>query len=163
MFELARERKVWWPVDLPNGIDEDDNVRTARVLVLFRIFTRKELSRTRLQLAEQMLTPKGRAVEEDPIEALAKREAETEQALRDRVLDWKRIVDEDGQAVPFGQEVLDVLIEHDGCYQALLQGLHEASRGAKAKNSSPGPGGAPAPAQGSRTTGYGTATNDSRR
>lgn len=166
MFELARENKCWWPVDLPTT-DDQGEVVNHRVRVLYRLLTRKQLARDRNTLATDMLKASGRVDAEGEgdrrnvgqvLEDLAARDEGREQRLREHVCDIRDIVDQDGNAVPFGPEVLAALMEREAWFEALHEGLYRASAGARPKNSSPGPGGQPAPAQSATATGSGTST-----
>lgn len=125
MFKFAKERKVWWPiiVKLPKdggGFDEF----TCRIL--YRLIDRDEIK-------AQM---KG-VNQNDPgfLQKFARKLSDNEdEYLRAHVLDWKDIVDQDENPIPFTFEGLKAATKDIAFNKALLAGLQEASYGAEQKN-----------------------------
>lgn len=179
MFNKARLGIVRWPVDLPD-LDNVDvatgEVPTVRVPVEYQIYTRTELRDRRNQALGNVaasvhgITSRLQAGEKFDVnaelDAEFKKQAEAEDAsvaeLRSRIKGWglrfKLDDGSDGGEVPCTPEYLDAVLEQTPWYEALRDGLTAASRGARAKNSSPGPAGTPEPAQNSKASASG-ATN----
>lgn len=166
MIRLAADNTVWWRVNVPDRNDDGEIVEQP-VRFRFRIYTRKELKEKALAranagavaTAEAMRKLVGQRTREEIDAALAEAEAAiarmgddeelAAQELRDRIIGWRPedITDQDGQSVSFSEQLRDALLADEARYQALRRGLLEASRGARPKNSLPGPAGSPAAAQ----------------
>lgn len=159
MFRLADIGVVYWPVTLRSA-DENGNPTETTLHVAYRVLTRAELRAREREVAERVARRHAETdVREAPddaaaiermlalFESVVEREAGDVQFLRDRITDWRGVVDQDGQPVPFSPERLDALLGYDFLFKPLLLGLHEASRAGPLKNLSPGPAGAPTPAQ----------------
>lgn len=152
MFRFADKGVVFWPVQL-RQIDEAGEIDVATVHLAYRLLTRDELherERNSLEaLAERMGGPVAPRTAEDLIALLdgtIEREASNVDLLLDHVSDWRGFADGD-EPVAFSRERLAALLEYDVYFKPIMAGLFEASRDAPAKNSQPGPGGSPAPAQ----------------
>ena len=144
MFRFADLNRVIWPVTIGD----------ATFRVDYDIFSRKELQARQaigLRAALERLKTEGVHTPEDItrlLEDTHAREAEAEAELLKRVRGWYDVEDQDGQPVPFSAERLQALVDTHYGFDALLQGLQEASRAGPAKNSQPGPGGMPERVQG---------------
>lgn len=157
MFRFAAKNVVFWPVELSTRGAEGEPV-TAKAYIGYRILERKELrARDRAGLMALGDTSKPFA---ERIADADRIEADNAALLRERIVGWREIVDNDDVSVPFSAENVAALLADDLLFKSLLRGLFEASRGAREKNLLPGPGGTPVPAQITATTGSGIATND---
>lgn len=172
MFELdiSNPLEAWWPVTLTSRGDDGELVE-HRVLIKYRLFTREEL-RERERAALERLSERAAMLDADlpaaeresrraqALQRLGEQGREETEALRARVIGWRRIVAQgSGQEVPYSDTVRDLLLADQLRFTALLDGLYAASRGVREKNSLPGHGGEPAPAQTTADSGSGTATN----
>jgi hypothetical protein len=156
MFRFAPQRIVFWPVELPQRTEEGELV-TGKAYIGYELLARDELrerTRNRLELLDEGIPAPAR------IERSDKLDAQDGALLRARIKDWRGIENDAGDAVPFKKATLESLLRDPLLYKALLDGLLDASAGARSKNSLPGPGGAPAPAQSTTAAGSGTARND---
>ena len=151
MFTFANENKVWWKVNLVARNEATGDVEDAPVMLLYLIFTRSELKQRekrlqaalgKLRTAKTDAEMQAAAAEFDTIE-----QRNTADTL-DRVRDWRDIVSgADSTALQFSRESLKALLDDEAQYTRIASGLLEASRGARAKNSSPGPAGSAASGQ----------------
>lgn len=149
MFTFANENKVWWKVNLV-ARNASGEVADAPVMVLYRLFTRAELKKREKRMQTALGKLRVAKVDADMEAATAEFEAIEEQStadLIDRVCDWRDIVDADNAALAFSPDMLKALLNDPPQYERIAAGLLEASRGARAKNSSPGPAGSAAPGQ----------------
>lgn len=167
MLKLSPTNEVWWRIDVP---DRDDNGELVAQPVRFRlrIYTRTELkarAAARIDAAgnalaeamRAMLSAKSQddvAAAREAIDAAGQRLAEDDQVqaddLRARIVGWNAddiTGEEDGQPVEFSEQLRDALLADEARFEALRAGLLEASRGARAKNSLPGPAGSRVAAQ----------------
>lgn len=161
MFRLADQGLVWWPVELTQATGPDQ-VETVTAWFQYRIYTREEL-REQERIAVQRIAAKreqmtgrtdtGTADAEPPADdLLALFETVTERAAGDtadllaRITDWRGLGDGETEE-PFSPDRLAALLAYDPLYKQLRTQLFAASREAPRKNSQPGPGGLPAPAQ----------------
>ena len=112
MFVISNRREVWWPVviDQP-AADGTGRTEQVQIEVRYRLVS----------------TSEAREIHEMPTE-----EAESE--LIKRVLDWRGVVDEAGNDVPFSSDSLRQLLDIPYAGAAVARGLFEASNGAPAKN-----------------------------
>lgn len=169
MFRFAHLGRVWWPVELPYGGGEDGD-EPVTIHLLFQLMTDEELdAREKAALAHSVAglfrepapaaddasTTAPSAADEaaqirqqaDAVIALlsatqaAKLESRAD--LLTRVSDWRDVVDDDGQPVPFAVEKLEAMLQHRPVFVAVRDALLTASRDGGSKNSSPGPGGSP--------------------
>jgi len=159
MFTLANEGKVWWRVNLVARTEEDGEPKDVPVLILYRVYKRSELKARERALNKSVATMtkavgEARGTTEDVEDIVTKSmrevetiEAETMNDLVARVCDWKQIIGPDGEPLKFSKALLKSLLEDEPQYQRVMAGLREASKGAHAKNSSPGPAGVLAPGQ----------------
>lgn len=141
MFRFADLGQVIWPVTIGD----------AEFRVAFKIYTRKEL-RARKQRGTQALVDKINAdgtpkTTEDLIKVLehvAEKEDQDEAELLERVKDWFDVEDGEGKPLGFTVERLQAVLAMEYGFKAFNAALLEASQAGPAKNSQPGPGGAPA-------------------
>lgn len=152
MFRFADKGIVFWPVQL-RQVDEAGEMEVATIHLAYRLLTRDELrdrERNSLKsIVERLGGPDAPRTAEDLItilDATIEREASSVEMLLDRVSDWRGVADGD-EPVEFSRERLASLLEYDVYFKPIVAGLYEASREGPAKNSQPGPGGSPAPAQ----------------
>lgn len=151
MFRFADAGKVWVPVSLPVGEQDDP----ATIHLLLKLYTRKELrareraamTRTAAKLAERARDIRSA----EDLQAIFDEITGTEEAdvndLMERTSDWHGVTGADGQNQPFAAEHLAALLDYNWFFQAHRAALFEASRSGVAKNSKPGPGGSPARVQ----------------
>jgi hypothetical protein len=140
MFEFTEGNECFWPVKLPRRTEAGE-IELCEVLVRYRIFTRKELAakrndaakRVSQQLADAIQAVDGQVARETALDELAQIDATTEAEVRERITGWKGIT-RNGEEMPFSADVLDLLLTDQARYEALRDGLYEASRGARAKN-----------------------------
>lgn len=144
MFRLADLGLVSWPV----------RIGDAEFRATFRILDRAALRARQQQGLEgflERLKEDGQPRRPEDVVALLdathKREDADEAALLARVTDWRNVVDDAGNPVPFSTDHLSALLATEYAFKALLHALLEASREGPEKNSLPGPAGSPAPAQ----------------
>ena len=151
MFQFANEGKVWWKINLVARNEVTGDVEDAPVMMLYRIFTRAELKQREKRL--QAALGKLRTAKTDAEMQAATAEFDTIEQRNtadtiERVCDWRDIVSgADSTALPFSRESLKALLDDEAQYTRIASGLLEASRGARAKNSSPGPAGSQVPGQ----------------
>lgn len=178
MFKLATNNEVWWRIDLP---DRDGNGEVVMVPVRFRlrIYTRQEMQARKLNriregaaaLADAMTALTQSATPEAvetahtaviaAVDAIRSTDNDDVAELADRICGWNPadVVDaETGAPVEFTTALRDALLSDEARFKALRDGLLEASRGARSKNSLPGPAGRMAEAQAGATTDSGRAT-----
>lgn len=140
MFEFTEGNECFWPVRLPRVNDEGE-VETCEVLIRYRIYTRAELAVQRIDAARDaarhVLEVAAQSGDAEKVEeALQSLQAAYDARLvevRDRITGWKRITRND-EPIAFSAEVLDRLLENQARFEALRNGLYEASKGARAKN-----------------------------
>jgi len=149
MFSFANEGKVWWRVNLVARDASGGDPTEAPVSILYRIYTRKELKARERKLLEMPLANLRAAKDAAAVQAAVQEyetlEAGNDAELRERVVGWRDIVTASGDQLPFTQEALDALLNDEAQYPRIAAGLVEASKGARAKNSSPGAAGSQAP------------------
>jgi hypothetical protein len=148
MFQFANEGKVWWRVNLVARDAEGGDPTDVPVFLLYRIYTRKELKERERKLKAPM-AKLGQSKDEASmmsilreVEALDDKNAAE---LVERVHDWRDIGDGKGDPLKFSRERLKALLDDEAQYARISAGLLEASKGARAKNSSPGLAGSRAP------------------
>lgn len=152
MFRYADMGAVFWPVTLRQANDAGEVVEVT-VHLAYKLLPRKTLrereKRGLVAAAEKLQNVTGRPATEDLIaafDATVEREEGDVALLLAHVSDWRGFADGD-EPLAFSPERLEALLEYDVYFKPIMAGLHEASRSGPAKNSSPGPGGSPAPAQ----------------
>lgn len=178
-MRISNDNVVPWRIDMP---DRDDNgeLVMAPVVFLLRIYTRKELRDRAHEKVAAALSGLSDAMQrlvgirpDDPgageqVQA-ALRDANTAaEAVRGaedvelsdlaaRIVGWRKGITngDTGAEVPYSEPVRDALLADEARYQALREGLLEASHGARRKNSLPGHAGSPAAAQGGEGNGSG--------
>jgi hypothetical protein len=150
MFRLANLGVVQWPVQLPQP---DGSGERATIFVSYAILTREELRDEQRRYAAAYrgaVAALGAEPDQATLDRLESegdaRDAAALDMLRTRIKGWSGIEDDDGP-VAFAADKLDALLAYELYAQPLLTGLFDASRGALAKNSSPGPAGAAAQVQ----------------
>ena len=149
MFTFAKEGKVWWRVNLIARDADGGDPREVPVRILYRIYTRAEMKLRERKLAGPLAKLRGSDVNAIQ-DALKEAEALNERYdsdLAERICDWGDIAGADGEPLPFSRDALRALLDDDAQYTPLAAGLVEASKGARAKNSSPGLAGSRAPGQ----------------
>jgi hypothetical protein len=154
MYRFAASNKVFWPVTLPSR-GEDGVPVEATAYIGYLYLSRDELrarDRNAVQAMGVGVPLESRLAEVDKLDAA------NVELLRTRIFNWKDIADNNDVPLPFSPETLDAMLADALLFNALLKGLFEASRGAREKNLSPGPGGASAPARNGATADSGTAT-----
>lgn len=152
-YRYARKNRVWWPVDMPSRT-ESGTIEHERVLVLYEILSRPELNDEQIKLQKGValklseLVRKGDLASMEGVLAdMARQDRDDEDRLFKRIHGWRDFEGDDGTPLPFAPELLREMLSDELLFQAFKTGLYSASRGAPIKNSSPGPGGTPAPAQ----------------
>lgn len=149
MYEFAPKRNVLWPVDMPQQSEDGSEAPPRRMLIRYKLLTRTELAARNAIIARSLVgnltgvTDPNEA--ERIIAAAEQRAAANAEQLRERVLGWRDPAS--GKAGDFTAEEREALLEDFPTFDALLRGLVEASEGARAKNSSPGPASPPAEVQ----------------
>jgi hypothetical protein len=151
MFKFAQDGKVYWPVNLV-AFDAAEGAEPVDVKVafLFKRYTRTELRAREKLLEKPMALLRVAKTEEEistALDTLNELNDKADADMADRVLGWRGVFDIAGKPLEFSPEVLAALLDDEAQYKRIAAGLNEASRGAKAKNSSPGPAGSPAPGQ----------------
>lgn len=153
MFRFANAGKVWVPVVLPMGNTEGGG--EVVIHLLQDLFTRDEMrSRERDVRSRSVNGLSSRAGEIKTLEDLervfdevvATEKSDTDDLVR-RTHDWRGIVDDEGQAIPFDTEKLAALATFDWWFKAARAALFETSREGVRKNLLPGPDGLPTPVQ----------------
>ncbi|MGH8083873.1 MAG: hypothetical protein ACREPV_01175 [Lysobacter sp.] len=161
MFRLADQGLVWWPVELTQSTGPDQ-VETVTAWFQYRIYTREEL-REQERAAVERIAAKREQMAAKPeagageverhgddllalFETVTERQAGDTADLLERITDWRGLGDGDTEE-PFSRDRLGALLGYDPIYKQLRTQLFAASREAPRKNSQPGPGGLPAPAQ----------------
>lgn len=149
MFRFAKDGCVRWPVTVPQ-VQADGSIAEQTIIVTYLRLTRAEREQRNtditayLQQFRSLLEPS----HDDERMALVKARTQLDDSLlRDRVRGWEGIIDQHDKPLPFSGDVLDAFLDDDLLRGALLQGLVDASTGAKSKNSLPGLAGLPVPAQ----------------
>jgi hypothetical protein len=104
MFRIAKERSVWWPVDVREPIDGGDYE------------TRRFTARLRLLDLDRLA------------------ELKPDEMLLEVLLDWTDVGDETGVALTYSEATRDRLIADPHVRAALLRAYAETVAGAKAKN-----------------------------
>lgn len=151
MFRFADRGTVYWPVPLRQN-DDTGNVVEVTVHIGYALLSRKDL-RARERAALERFGQKDLAAVKDVAGMIALADAVTEREDGDtdflvkHVTGWRGFSDADNQPLAFTPDRLRALLEIDAFYKPVMVGLHEASRAGPLKNSLPGPGGTPAPAQ----------------
>lgn len=157
MFRFANQSRVFWPVELASrGADGEPVKSTA--YIGYQLLDRDELRKH--EAGRLHLIDAAKDSMADYVKQADAWDKTNIKLLRERIYGWRDIVDNADVPLVFSRETLDALLRDSLLFPALLQGLFEASRGAKEKNSLPGPGGAPAPAQRTTDAGSGTAKAD---
>lgn len=170
MFGLANEGKIWARVEIPDR-NEEGEIVLVPVRLLLRPYTRAELReqrmvgmRAHLQPVLESLDRLSSAEGEDAvrtasadvrsaIDSYEAAEIASDRDIASRVCGW-RAEDVGGEA--FAPDLLAALLADEARFQAIRAGLLDASRGARRKNSPPGPAGLPGPAQVGAVNGSGT-------
>lgn len=140
MFEFTEGNECFWPVGLPR-VNDAGEVETCQVLIRYRIYTRTELAQQRRDTVREAAkryqdagTNHGDASRvEQALAELDAAHAARASEVRDRVTGWKGIA-RGGEEIGFDLGVLDHLLDNEARFEALRDGLYEASRGARAKN-----------------------------
>jgi hypothetical protein len=104
MFVLAKERSVWWPIEVQEPID-DGKFETRRFNARLKLL---DLGRLGQLSADEMLS--------------------------EILLDWTEVRDEAGVAITYSAEVRDRLIAVPYIRAALLRAYRDAVGGAREKN-----------------------------
>jgi hypothetical protein len=181
-MRISNDNVVPWRIDMP---DRDDNgeLVMAPVVFLLRIYTRKELRDRAHARVASAIKAMGEAMAR--LVAVRPEQADAEDELRaaalaadaaavavydaenvemddlvSRIVGWRKGITDaaTGAEVPFSETLRDALLADEARYQAVREGLLEASHGARRKNSLPGPAGSPAVAQGGVANGSGETT-----
>lgn len=153
MFRFADKGVVFWPVPLRQSTDEGDGAEDVTIHLAYKLLPRKELrdreKRGLVAAAERLAGMDGPRTAADlmaAFDATVQREDGDVEFLLDHITDWRGVADGD-TALAFSRERLAALLDFDVYFKPIMAGLHEASRSGPAKNSQPGSGGTPAPAQ----------------
>lgn len=157
MFRFAKDGLVCWPVSVPQ-VQEDGSIADQTFTVTYERLTKAERKQrdatvsSYLKQWRALLDADGPAevAEQQQKERIALTEARAkidDDLLRKRVKGWAGVTDQEGQPLSFSADVLEAFIDDDLLRNTLLQGLVDASAGAKSKNSLPGLAGLPVPAQ----------------
>ncbi len=153
MFRFADKGKVFWPVELRQSNEAGDAVEEVTVHFAYTLLPRTELrareKRGVVAAVNRLVEMEGPRTPDDLIaafDATVQREDGDVEFLLDHISDWRGIADED-EAIEFSRERLEALLQFDVYFKPVMAGLLAASRSGPAKNSQPGSGGTPAPAQ----------------
>lgn len=146
MYKLTTKRIILWPVPL-RMLREDGSgtVDETQVRIRYLLLTQEELDEYSREAIEA-IAKYGNV--EHALEAMTPGEIEKRKKwLKHHILGWAdgEIANENGEPLEGTQENIDALLSVPYLRQDLVNGLIEASRGAPAKNSLPGPDGSPAP------------------
>jgi hypothetical protein len=154
MFRYAPKGKVFWPVTFVSRDPEGGELIEERAYIFYSPLGRKARKARDKRLTAALMSglssasavPTVNDVQKltDGVEKLTN---ENDEELIANIHGWKDMIDADGNPLPFSKEVLLAMLDDDPLYNAFAKGLDECSRGAHAKNSSPGPAGTPARAQ----------------
>lgn len=152
MFRFAKDGCVRWPLSI-SQVQPDGSIADQPFIVTYLRLTPDE--RTQRDTDVSAYLTKFRALLADDTGGqdaeraalAAARKKQDDQLLRDRVKDWSGIGDQDGVTLSFSADLLDAFLADDLLRNTLLQGLVDASAGAKSKNSLPGLAGLPVPVQ----------------
>lgn len=156
MFRFANDGRVRWPLTI-DQLQDDGSTAAQAFAVVYQVMTRDELRERDRAITEFMrqhraLMPAEGA--EDTTDAAAQRQqlidrrvAADDALLTARVKGWFDIADQDEQPIPYSATALAAFLRVELIRDTLLQGLVDASSGARSKNSRPGLAGLPAPVQ----------------
>jgi hypothetical protein len=139
MFTFANSGVVWWPVSISVADVETGQIKEASFLAQLKIRTRSERKALEKSYRDNLLARAKTVKTAEEIQQLAleleKREDEEEIDLTKRIKDWdKKLVDTNGEPIPFNAKNLKAMLDIDPLYQAFKTALTEASKGARAKN-----------------------------
>jgi hypothetical protein len=156
MFRFANSGRVRWPISL-DQVQDDGSTAQQTFAVVYRVLTREEQQARDNEVAEflrqsRALLPADGAPDTSDAAAqrrklVARRVKADDALLADRVTGWFDIADQDEKPIPFSATALSAFLRNELMRDTLLQGLVDASSGARAKNSRPGLAGLPVPAQ----------------
>lgn len=150
MFLFAADGRVRWPVTVQQ-VQPDGSSAEVTITVTYKRLDRDELrARTQAQIDLSTRLASMPAAEQagDRMALLNARIDADDALLRERVVGWSGIANAGGTELPYSPELRDALIADALLRKVLLDGLIEASEGAREKNSQPGLAGLPAVAQG---------------
>jgi len=152
MFRFAKDGCVRWPLSIQQ-VQPDGSIADQSFIVTYLRLTPDERTQRDTDVAaylkqfRDLLVDDNNGQDAERAALVAARKKQDDQLLRDRVKDWSGIGDQDGVTLPFSADLLDAFIADELLRNTLLQGLVNASTGAKSKNSLPGLAGLPVPAQ----------------
>lgn len=158
MFKEAESGVVYWPVPMLAS-DANNELKEVSVHVGYRVFTRTELAAKQSEMIKRatdtaaQLGSLGKGVDEVMASIENNRHAaDADHAvLMERVVGWRAGADaETGAQIelqPFSEAALRAALDREWLFNAMRNGLYQASRGAVQKNSLPGRAGTPAPTQ----------------
>lgn len=156
MFRFAQDGLVRWPVSLQQ-LQDDGSTAEQTFTVTYQRLTKAERRQRDADVTQHLhafrellaATEVGDTAELQGARAalVDTRAAVDDDLLRDRVKGWDGVTDQEGKPLPFSGDLLEAFIDDDLLRNTLLQGLVDASAGAKSKNSLPGLAGLPVPAQ----------------
>lgn len=136
-FLFANLNRVWWPVELAQTL-EDGTVAVTTIQVLFERMTQKQLKDLVTATMDDLQRRRAELQDSDApsagLTAAYEAEAAATERLVERVIDWRGIVDEAGDEVPFSRERLLALLEFRPERQAFAKAWRECSEKAPAKN-----------------------------
>jgi hypothetical protein len=126
-FKITAEHRVWWPVSVPVPQD-DGGVRKHTFKVQFLVLPKSRIDALQAE-AMAAIERQGRGDE------TARDDADFQgRVLREAVQDWKDLVDDEDETVPYGPAVLAGLLDVPYVRNAMFTAYGEASAGRKAGN-----------------------------
>lgn len=144
MFKFAKKRVVLWPTEIPVPMDDGTGrVDTVTARVRYQLLTQEELETFALEELRDIASTQDLDATLASLSDAAREKRR--QRLKEHVVGWEEadFVDERGTPMEVNDANLDSLLSISYLRAAFQAGLVQASRGAPAKNSKPGPGGSP--------------------
>lgn len=126
-FKIVKDHRVWWPVSVPVPQD-DGGVRKHTFKAQFLVLPKSRIDALQTE-AMAAIERQGRGDE------TARDDADFQgRVLREAVQDWKDLVDDEDQTVPYGPAVLAGLLDVPYVRNAMFVAYGEASAGRRAGN-----------------------------
>lgn len=158
MFRYAPQGIVFWPITLTARNPDTGELIDGIAHVQYSLLSRNELKAREKRLTSALMSglssmnanaiagPNAGDVQKLS-EEVDKLTNEHDEELIAHVHGWKGITDANDKDLPFDEATLRAMLNDPLLYESFSLGLIAASKGAKAKNSSPGPAGTPARGQ----------------
>lgn len=154
MFRYAPQGKVFWPIVFTARNPENGELVEGVAHVQYSLLTRAELKTREKRLTSTLVSGLASASirpTADDVQRLSdemdKLTNEQDEELVLHIHGWKGFTDADDKELQFDEATLRAMLTDPLLYEAFARGLVDASKGAKTKNSSPGPAGTPARGQ----------------